>query len=176
MAWQDVSVIQLRHTINDVDDPQRYEDIRLQLAWLAGASFVINEFTLSNTYTVDLTSMDITPDPTVAGSQPGQVADPWAVNLITLRASIFMIQNDLKLAANSAFSVRDVHMSVDTREIYKANQLLLKEVKEQYDQLRMQYNMGVKPAVAAIVSPLNIISAGYRRPIGFYNDRSAVVF
>lgn len=176
MSWQDVSVVQLRHAINDVDDPNRYSDSRLQLAWIVGASYVVNEFTLANTYGVDIVGVDINPDPTIAGSQPGQYADPWAVNLITLRSAIMMISNDVKLATNSAWSIKDVHMSVDMKELYKANKIILDEAKEAYENLRMQYQIGVNPSVQAVLTPINILAAGYRMPLYGYTERDRMIY
>lgn len=172
MSWQDYSVIQLRHAINDVDEPVRYADNRLQLAWLVGASYVVNEFTLQSNYVVDLLEMSIVPDPT--GSSLG--TDQWATNLITLRSAIIMVGNDLKLSTNSAWSIRDVHMSVDMKELYKANKIILDEVKEQYEFIRMQYCLGVQPSVQAILTPINIISAGYRPAMYGYAERDRMIY
>lgn len=170
MSWQDVSVIQLRHAINDVDDPQRYDDNRLALAWLVGASYVVQEFTLANNYTVDLVGVTISPDPTIAG------ADPWMTNLTTLRSAIMMISNDMKLAANSSFMIRDVHMQADMRELYKANKMILDEVKDDYENLRMQYCVGVQPQLAAILTPINILAGGYRAPLYGFDTRDRMMF
>lgn len=176
MAWQDVSVIQLRHAINDVDDPQRYSDSRLNLAWLVGASYVVQEFTLVNSYNVDLVGININPDPTEAGATAGQVADPWMTNLTTLRSAIFMINNDLKLASTSAYSIKDVHMSADFKEIYKANKMILDEVKSDYENLRMTYQLGVNPNVQAVLTPINILAGGYRFPLYGYDTRDRMVY
>ena len=174
MSWQDVSVVQLRHAINDVDDPQRYTDSRLQLAWIVGASYVVNEFTLVSNYSVDIVGVDISPDPTAGSNR--QYADAWAVNLITLRSAIMMISNDLKLASNSAWYIKDVHMSVDMRELHKANKIILDEAKEAYENLRMQYSLGVNPSVQAILTPINILAAGYRVPLYGYDVRDRMIY
>lgn len=176
MAWQDVSTVQLRHAINDVDTPQRYTDSRLQLAWLVGASYVIQEFTLINSYAVDLIGVNIYPDPTEAGVQPGQVADPWMQNLTTLRTAIMMVGNDLRLAANSSWSIKDVNMSVDLKDVYKANKMLLDEVKDDYERLRMTYSVGVNPSVQAVLTPINILAGGYRAPLYGYDARDRMLY
>lgn len=176
MSWQDISTIQLRHAINDVDDPQRYTDSRLALAWLVGASYVSQEFTLGNNYVVDLVGVNITPDPTLQGDIPGELADPWMVNLSTLRSAIMMIGNDLKLAANSAWAVKDVHMQADMREIYKANKMILDEAKESYENIRMQYCVGVAPQLAAVLTPINVLCGGYRAPLYGYANRDRLMF
>src|ERR1700742_844877 len=125
--WQDVVTPLLRYAINDVDSPNRYSDSRIQYGWLVGAFYVTQEFSLANTYIVDLVGTGIYPDPTVNATSGVQSADYWTVNLSTLRSAIIMIGNDLKLASNSAWSIRDVHMSADLREIYKANKEILNE-------------------------------------------------
>jgi hypothetical protein len=176
MSWQDVSEIQLRQVINDVDIPQRYTSSRLNLAWLVGASYVSQEFTLMNNYAVDLVGVSINPDPTQTGDQPGQVADPWMLNLTTLRTAIMMINNDMKLAANSSFMIRDVHMQADMRELYKANKILLDEANKIYDNIRMQYCVGVQPQLAAILTPINILAGGYRAPLYGFDSRDRMIF
>lgn len=175
MAWQDYAEIQLRHAINDVDDPQRYTASRLQLAWLVGATYVINEFTLATNYVVDIVSMTINPDPT--GEATLNVGtDQWTVNLITLRSAIMMVSNDLKLAANSAWAIKDVHMAADMKELYKANKMILDEVKDMYDKIRMQYMVGVNPQLSATLTPINILAGGYRAPLYGYEARDRMLF
>lgn len=175
MSWQDYSVIQLRHAINDVDEPQKYNDSRLQLAWLVGATYVVNEFTLQTNYFVDLLAMTITPDPT-GNVLVGVGIDAWTTNLITLRSAIIMVGNDLKLAANSAWSIKDVHMSADLKELYKANKIVLDEVKSNYEYIRMTYSLGVNPNVQAILTPINILCAGYRAPLYGYECRDRMLY
>lgn len=176
MSWQNVVTPLVRYAINDVDAPQRYVDTRIQQAWLIGANYVSQEFTLPNNYIVDIVNTGIIPDPTMAGSQPGQYADPWMINLSALRAAIFMIGNDLRLAANSAWAVKDVHMSIDMKENYKAQKMLLDEAKESYDNIRMQYMVGVQPQLAAVLTPINILAGGYRAPLYGFDTRDRMLF
>lgn len=175
MAWQDVAVPLLRYAINDVDTPNRYDNYRLQQAFIIGANYVVNEFTLATNYTVDVPGTGINPDPT-GDSTLGTGSDPWTTNLAVLRSAIFMISNDMKLAANSAWAVKDVHMSYDGKELYKANQAILKEAKDAYEQLRMTYQVGVNPNVQAVLTPINILSAGYRMPLYGYEARDRMIY
>lgn len=174
MAWEDYASIQLRYAINDVDCPQRYDDSRLQQAWLVGATYVVNEFTLASNYIVDIVAMTINPDPTE--NTETSVSDPWATNLITLRSAIFMISNDLKLAANSSFLIKDVHMQADMKELYKANKMILDEAKKDYENLRMTYQIGVNPNMQAVLTPINILAGGYRAPLYGYDTRDRLLF
>lgn len=176
MSWQEVVTPLVRYAINDVDAPQRYVDTRIQQAWLIGANYVSQEFTLPNNYAIDIVNTGISPDPTLIGSQPGQYADPWMVNLSTLRSAIFMISNDLKLATNSAWYVKDVQIIADLREMYKANKMILDEAKENYENLRMTYQLGVAPNMQAVLTPINILAGGYRAPLYGFDTRDRMLF
>lgn len=176
MAWQDVSVQQMRYAINDFTYPYRYDDITLNTGWLIGASYVIQEFTLANSYIIDLIQQTITPDPTIGGGEPTVTADYWMVNLTTMRTAIMILMNDLKIASKSAFLIRDVHTTADLREIYKANKMILDETKQLYDTAKMTYGMGVNPQTAAILTPVNVLAAGWRYPMYGFDARDRPMY
>lgn len=157
MAWQDEMTIILRHTINDVDDPQTYTDSRLQLAILVGAHFVNTEFDWTpQTYTVNLGKLSLFPDPTTLSPEDG-----WFINLSIIKTSIIMFGNNLKSAAMQAFSIKDIDVTVDLRGVAVVQKQILDEMNKYYDQVSMQYRIGVRSPGQAILGPINILAGNW---------------
>jgi hypothetical protein len=157
MSWQTTMTTILRHTINDVDDPQTYTDSRLQLALLIGANFVNTELNWVNSYQVNIEQLSISPDPT-----SGAINDNWFINLTVMKTTIFMLTNDLAVAARSGFSMKDIDVTIDFREMYKARKLILDEMNKIYEQAKVQYQIGVYSAGQAILGPINCLAGNYR--------------
>lgn len=63
MAWQDITVSMLRVLINDLDDTPTYSDNRLIQVLMTSAYLLKQEITFSTTYTINILSQTITPDP-----------------------------------------------------------------------------------------------------------------
>lgn len=162
MAWQDVVPTLMRYAINDVDDPQRYTDDRLETAWLVGLNYILNEFSFTNSYQLNLQTLSVNPDPVTYN-------DMWPVNLAVMKAAIMMVSNDLRLSALQGWKIRDIDMQVDFTEMYKGNKIILDEMQKMYDRARLTYSMAVNPSHAAILTPFNILAGGYRMP---YYDMS----
>lgn len=173
--WQNDWTLMLRHVISDVDDPQRYTDDRLQTALLVGAQFVNNEFTLATTYNIDLSQLTLTPDPTIVGSNLA-TPDEWFTNLSVMKTSIIMLRNDLKLAALSAWKIKDIDVAIDLTAVANVSKELLKDVESLYDQARSQYMVGVNPQCSAILGAFNILAGGCRAPLYGYSDRDRMLF
>ncbi len=169
--WQDVWTVMLRYTINDVDTPQQYADARLQTALLVGAQFVNNEFSFQTKYNIDLIAITISPDPTL-GPNP----DEWMTNLTVAKTAIIMLRNNLKLAAISAWMLKDVDVTVDTRQVANVMKMLLDDIERWYEEARAQYAVGVNPSVSAVLTPINIFAGGSRMPMVGYDSRSRMVW
>lgn len=169
--WTDILPLMLRHVINDVDTPQTYTDNRLQLALLVGAQFVTAEVNLSQKYQLDFIQVSINPDPT-SQSAP----DEWMMNLMVMRSSIMMLSNNLKVAANSAWVIKDTDMTADLRKVADVNKQLLDEIKGMYDHAKAEYMVGVNPQVSAVLTPFNVLAGGFRGPIYGYGTRDQLIW
>ncbi len=169
--WQDEMTIILRHTINDVDDPQTYTDSRLQLGLVVGAQFVNTEYDFTQRYQVNIGTLSIAPDPTTLPTP-----DNWFVNLTVMKTALFMLSNDLKNASLSAWIIKDIDISVDLRELAKYKQILLDEMQKYYDWAGQQYRLGVHAAGQAILTPFNVLAGGYRAPLYGYTDRDRLIW
>ncbi len=154
MPFLDMGIPMIRILINDMDDPQVYTDNRLEIALLIGAQFVTNEFTMKNKYIININELSINPDP-VPGNDTAN-SDGWMLNLSVLKTAIFMLRNDLKLAALSSWSIKDIDVNVDLREGAKYKKALLDDLEKMWEIDRAQYAVGVNPSVAAVLTPINI--------------------
>src|SRR5688572_18930057 len=109
MAWQDTLVTMVRYLINDTTDPFKFEDSKIQDAILVSALLVRNEYPFKTSYTLDLTSQEILPDPTEPESY-----DPDAMALWTLKAACMLYTNLYQSAISTGIKVRDGDSEVDT--------------------------------------------------------------
>jgi hypothetical protein len=176
MAWFDDMVTLLRYSINDVDTPQTYTDSRLQQAILVGARFVNREFDFTVEYNSDLNLLTLTPDPTTV--QVGNdIRDDWFINLTVMRSALFMLQNDLKLAGNSAWSIKDIDVNIDLRQLAEVKKKIYQEMVDYYDHQGMQYRCGVYSAGASILTPFNILAGNIRGgPMTSWTDRDRCIW
>lgn len=171
MAWQDEVTTILRHTINDVDDPQTYTDSRLQLAFLVGAQFVNTEFDWTpNSYNVNLGQLSLSPDPTT-------IPDNWFINLSVIKTSIIMFGNNLKNASNQAWMIKDIDVTVDLRAMAAVQKQILDEMNKYYAQVSIQYRLGVRNPGQAILGPINILAGSWMSAqYGWGSPRDRVVY
>lgn len=180
MPWQDVMTTLLRHTINDVDDPQLYTDNRLQLAILAAAQFVNTEFDWRpNEYQVSLPTLNLSPDPTTNGNNGNQHLNlnNWFINLVILKTSIIMFGNNLRTASMQAFAIKDIDVTVDLRAMAVVNKQILDEMKEYYEKIGMQYRIGVRSPGQAILGPINILAGNWMSAqYGYGEPRDRIVW
>lgn len=180
MPWQDVMTTLLRHTINDVDDPQLYTDNRLQLAILTGAQFVNTEFDWKpNQYQISLPTLSISPDPTnpVNAGDQWLNLNNWFMNLVILKTSIIMFGNNLRTASMQAFAIKDIDVTVDLRAMATVNKQILDEMKEYYAEIGKQYRIGVRSPGQAILGPINILAGNWMSTqYGYGDSRSRVIW
>lgn len=87
MSWRSEMVPLLRNIINDVnEDSYTYTDARLQELLITAAQLVIVDITnLSTTYTIDMTEISISPDPT-------STRDDAFINFVVLKAACLVDQ------------------------------------------------------------------------------------
>lgn len=175
MAFLDAGIIMVRSLINDWDSPQTYDENRLRMALLVGAQFVNNEFSMQHNYVINFNTMSISPDPVPNDDTTG--ADGWMLNLSSLKTSIMMLRNDLKIASLSAWSIRDSDVNIDLRNMAQFKKTLLDDLLKMWEIDRAQYAVGVSPSCAAILTPINIYgSMGHGQSNYSYSLRNQVVY
>ena len=83
MAWQDTMLTMLRALIGDLD-ATTYSDARLEQLLVVSAHYVIHELDFDRTYTINITSPNISPDPT---SISGDTNNDTFIDFVVLKAA-----------------------------------------------------------------------------------------
>ncbi len=166
MAWQEETTISLRYIIGDVNTPETYTDSRLLQTLVIAAKFVDSEMNFSHNFVVDPLNMTITPDPTL-----DPTTDDWFTNLMVDKAAIIIVQSELKALAAGALMFKEFNSVVDRREGVKWHMALLKQLTDEYSDARMRYQCAVRPSIASIIGPFNILAGNFRGPVYPYTQR-----
>lgn len=88
MAWQDVTIGIVRVLINDLDDSSYdYSDERLEQTLVVAAQLVNQEIDFSTTYTIDIPTVTISPDPS---------SDAAFINFISLKSACIIDQSTFR--------------------------------------------------------------------------------
>jgi hypothetical protein len=120
MAWQDEAVPLLRALLDDLDEPPRVADDRLERLAAAAARLVQGELGAGAGFAADAGLGDITPDP----SDPA-LGDPAFMHLLVLKAACLAERGAAAQAAAGAVAFSDAGTSVDTRTAANARLALL---------------------------------------------------
>ena len=87
MAWQNEMTLIVRHLINDLDSSDyTFVDSRLEEAVLVSAQLSLLEIDFEKTYTIDVDSVSLSPDPTNASDK-----DDSFINIVCLRTARMLI-------------------------------------------------------------------------------------
>jgi hypothetical protein len=159
MSWQNEMVRILRFLINDINSVS-YSDERLEETVLVNCQFIISEIAFDTTYTVDVDSLTLSPDPT-SGTK-----DNAFINLTCLRTAAGIARNEVQAASSNCFRISDGPSSIDMTTVYKAKQEIANNLQAEYDNKKLQYQMGNISAVAAVITPTTVDLIG-----GYYSPR-----
>ncbi len=110
--WETEMVTMLRHMIGDLDAPLKYSDSRLQEAIIVAAQLVksVNGVTFVSTYTTDVDSLTLSPDPTETS-----IRDDAFINLTTMKAACMTDFGVARASGARSISFREGPSSVDLR-------------------------------------------------------------
>lgn len=157
MAWNDSMVLMLRLTIDDMDSTDyKYEDDRLEQQLLLAAQLMQGgEITFPNTYTISVSEITLSPDPTVVG-------DNVFINLVVLKAACLLEKTETRLAAEQGIDISDVgsRIALTGRAQNKIALLQKGGFCEDYKKAKQEYLLGVMNPGLAVLSPFRIF-AGY---------------
>lgn len=151
MPWQNEMTIIIRHLVNDLDSTSyTFTDSRLEEAVLVCAQLLLLEVDFESTYTIDVDSMTLSPDPTDSGNK-----DDSFINLICLSTSQMLLGSELKIHSLNAISLRDGPSSLDLRGIVAGLKILFEDINRRYDEAKMQYKLNgvVGQAILGPYSP-----------------------
>ena len=164
MSWQSDSTFVLRIMIGDITEPQTYTDDTLENFVLVAAKRIVGSLRLGDSYTVNINSASIQPDPTTQG-----IGGESVMNLIELYSRIIILEGEAKRAANQAIAIKDGPSAIDLKEVAKSKLALLKQAKEDYENAILDFWLkgvdGDGVSVGhAVVGPIRLGLGGY----GYY--------
>ena len=148
--WEVEIPIIIRNLINDLDSSPLYSDARIiQLITVAG-NYVIGEVNLDVTYSIDVVSQTISPDP----SNPS-TRDTDFVGFLALKASCILDQSTFRTKA----AMEGIRTALGSANLSIAGNIAgYKTILDQgpcalYEQLALDHNIGNATAVRAVLSP-----------------------
>ena len=151
MGWQNEMTLIVRHLVNDLDSTNyTFTDDRLEESVLVAAQLASLEIDFDNTYTIDVDSVSLTPDPTSSGGK-----DDSFINLVCLKTARLLIGSELKTHSLNAISLRDGPSALDLRGIVAGLKILFDDITKRYEEAVTQYKLNgvVGQAIRGPYSP-----------------------
>ena len=152
MPWNIDLVLMIRSLIGDLDRA-KYTDERLKQVLVVGAYNVIIDADFSNTYTVDVASVSISPDPISEN-------DTDFSTLAVYKAACILLGSEVKTEAANAISIKDGPSAIDLRGVTQNLSIMYNDLCAKYDHLLKTYqynNTLVGQAVLGPYSPGSMI-------------------
>lgn len=150
MSWQIEIPLVVRTLINDLDNSPTYSDDRLQQTIIVAAQYVKREMNFDREYSVDLTNLTLTPDPTLAATR-----DEDFIGFLSLRTACFLDQSTFRTkAAAEGIKTNLGPASISVAGNLRGYQMILETGPcGMYDKLKLEYEIGNIKYVKAILSP-----------------------
>ena len=151
MPWQNEMTIIVRHLVNDLDSSSYiFTDDRVEESVLVSAQLASLEIDFENTYTIDVDSVSLSPDPTDSSNK-----DDSFINLVSLKTAQMLLGSELKTHSLNAISLRDGPSALDLRGIVTGLKILFDDINKRYDEALIQYKLNgvVGQAVLGPYSP-----------------------
>jgi len=158
MSWQDVMPEMVRWGINDLNG-STYSAGQLEHVLIIAAQYLNGEVDFDTTYTINMISRTITPDPTTLTTQ-----DDAFINLTVLKAICIILDSEARTQSLSAMKVTDGPSSIDTTAVYNAAKQAAETACNRYDKAKLDYQMnGVLPGLAITTPTTNEGQVGSTR-------------
>lgn len=149
MSWQGQMSTIVRHLIDDLDATKyRYSHSRVETAILVSAQLTVMNVDFANSYTINVESCALSPDPTDADTK-----DNPFVSLISLRAACIILGGEIRSESGNAISIKDGPSAIDLRGVSQILTALYKDLSDRYDHSLLEYRAGNSIAGHAILGP-----------------------
>ena len=159
MTWQNEMSLIVRPLINDLDSSSyTFTHDRVEESILVATQLMLNEIDFEQTYTVDVDSSSLSPDPTTLSNK-----DDTFITLVSLKTAHLLLGSEIKTNSLNAISLKDGPSSIDLRGIVQGLKILYEDIGTRYDHAKLAYQMGTS-AGQAILSPYSPGSDAVSRP------------
>jgi hypothetical protein len=145
MPWKIDLVLMLRSIIGDLDK-SKFTDERLKQILVVGAYNVLNDADFSETYTVNVAEISISPDPI---SQ----SDTDFTTLTVYKSACILLGSEVKTEAANAISIKDGPSAIDLRGVTANLTNLYNDLCAKYDALLKTYQYNNTLVGQAILGP-----------------------
>tara|TARA_Y100000310_G_C20579938_1_gene762464 strand:- start:756 stop:1256 length:501 start_codon:yes stop_codon:yes gene_type:complete len=155
MSWQTDLVLMVRSIIGDLDK-SKFTDERLKQILVVGAYNVVNDADFTNTYTVNVAEVSISPDPISEKDVDFNV-------LTVYKSACILIGSEVKTESANAISIKDGPSAIDLRGVANSLHVLYKDLCQRYDELLKAYqynNTLVGQAILGPYSPGSMVVGG----------------
>ena len=171
MSWQGQMSTVVRHLISDVD-PTAYtfSSNRIETSILVAAQLLTMNVDFNNTYTINVESCALSPDPTDT-----ETKDNPFIALTCLRAACIIVGSEIRKESGNSISIKDGPSAIDLRGVTQTLAVLYKDLCEKYEHALLDYRAGSSVAGQSILGPYSpggdIVSRNYsdHRSGGYFN-------
>lgn len=147
MTWQNEITRIVRFLINDIDATS-YTDDRLEETILVAAQILLDSIDFITTYTVDVDSLVLSPDPTMSDPK-----DNFFINAVAMQTACIVLGSEAKTLAAQSYRIKDGPSSIDISAAYQSVHQLYKELVDKLDKYILDYKAGNSVAGAAVLTP-----------------------
>ena len=149
MSWQGQMSTIVRHLIDDLDAAKyKYSQNRVETAILVSAQLTTMNVDFNNSYTINVESCSLSPDPTDTGTK-----DNPFINLVSLRTACIILGGEIRSESGNAISIKDGPSAIDLRGVSQVLATLYKDLSDRYDHSLLEYRAGNSIAGHAILGP-----------------------
>lgn len=134
-TWETEVIPMIRVLISDNISPYVYSEEQLREISLSAARIVLNEMSFNHTYTIDIESSSITPD-------PKPLKDESFMNFMALKSACVIIGGEARIASKNAVKWTDGPSSLDTQFAAKELSLLSQKMTNDYEKAKMDWALG----------------------------------
>ncbi len=145
MPWKIDLVLMLRSLIGDLDN-SKFTDERLKQILVFGAYNVVNDADFSQTYTVDVGEVTISPDP-ISGN------DTDFTTLTVYKSACILLGSEVKTEAANAISIKDGPSAIDLRGVTQNLNIMYKDFCSKYEDLLKTYQYNNTLVGQAVLGP-----------------------
>lgn len=145
MPWKIDLVLMLRSIIGDLDKA-KFTDERIKQILVVGAYNVLNDADFSETYTVNVAEISISPDPIAEN-------DTDFSTLTVYKSACILLGSEVKTEAANAISIKDGPSAIDLRGVTANLANLYNDLCSKYDALLKTYQYNNTLVGQAILGP-----------------------
>jgi hypothetical protein len=147
VVWTNEIVRIVRFLINDLDSSS-YADDRLEETILVAAQLLLDSMDFNNTYTVDVDTLVLSPDPTQTSPK-----DNFFINILALKTACIVLGSEAKTLAAQSYRIKDGPSSIDVSAAYQGTKQLYSEMCDKLNKMIFDYRAGNSIAGQSVLTP-----------------------